>query len=358
MLESEFRQFNMRQNYRLRLWCLYFGITMWLLFALADQLLIASSEHWWMSLLVRLLVFAALLSLLRPLRTEDDERKIDRLIISALLILGAGVAVIISLGHTANQSYPYDGLILISFAVYFLAGLRLAQAIAVSLALLLLYALLETWAGYPPTLLFSNLFFLLAGNLIAGMGCYLLEYKSREQFLNHHLMRQLADHDSLTGLHNRRSFNRKAQLRLRQSRRDKVPMVLLVCDIDHFKAFNDGYGHQQGDHALRQLGRVIGQAARRPLDLAVRMGGEEFAVLLYDMSREQALAHAEGLRLAVLELEIAHARSDTAAALSISIGLACTSPAAVESLEQLYESADKALYRAKAAGRNQVMPWI
>ena len=355
-LESEFRQFSQRQNYRLRMWYLYFGIAMWLLFALADQLWAHSGERWWM-LLVRLLSLGILLSMIRPLQQLQDERKVDRIVICLLLVLGGSAAIIVAIGHSADQGYPYEGLILIIFSIYFLTGLRLLQALSVSLLLVLLSAALDIWAGYPPALLVKNMLFLLSGNLIGGMGCYLLEYKSREHFLNHHLMRELADHDSLTGLHNRRSFNRKFEEIWRQAQRENTALVLLLCDVDHFKAFNDCYGHQPGDVALRKLGRVVGNAARRPLDIAVRMGGEEFAVLLYDMSEEQALAHADAMRTAVLELGIAHARSSTAAVLSISVGLARVSPTVAMPMSMLYERADKALYRAKAAGRNRVVRW-
>lgn len=355
-LEGEYRQFSQRQNFRLRLWCLYFAIVLWPIFSIPDQLLISGGQRWWM-LLVRLLVLCVLLSLVRPLKQQSDERTVDRMILGALLLIGTGAALIITLGHSADPSFPYEGLILISFAAYFLAGLRLVQAAAVSLAFMLIYALMELWAGYPPDLLGKNLFFLFAGNLIAAVGGYQLEYKSREHFLNHQLLRQLANHDSLTGLDNRRSFNHKVERRWRQAQRDNVPLVLLLVDVDHFKAFNDCYGHQLGDQALQQLGQVIGHAARRPLDIAVRMGGEEFAVLLYDMSKEQAQAHAEALRMAVLGLSIPHASSPTTKVLSISIGLAFVRPAAAKSIELVYERADKALYHAKAAGRNQVMQW-
>lgn len=355
-LESEFRRFSLRQNYRLRLWYLYFAIAMWLLFAVADQLWAQSGERWWM-LLVRLLSLGVLLALIRPMQRTKDERKVDRLVIYALLVLSGSAAVIVAIGHAVNQAYPYEGLILIIFSIYFLTGLRLAQAVTVSLLLVLFYALLDIWAGYPPDVLVRNLLFLLSGNLIGAMGCYLLEYKSREHFLHHHLMRELADHDSLTGLHNRRSFARKFEELWRQAQRENADLVLLLVDVDHFKAFNDCYGHQAGDSALRKLGQVIRHAARRPLDIAVRMGGEEFAVLLYGMSAEQALLHAEALRTAVLELAIPHARSTVAEVLSISLGLACVRPEVARPMSVLYERADKALYRAKANGRNQVVQW-
>ena len=355
-LETEFRYFSLRQNYRLRLWYLYFGMALWVAFAFADQLWIQTGERWWM-LLIRMLVLGMLLMAIRPLQKERDVRKVDFLIVCVLLMIGASAAGISAIGQYVEQDYPYEGLILIIFSVYFLVGLRIGQAFTISILVVLCYLLFGFLAGSPHTLLLRNMFFLISGSLIGAMGCYLLEYKSREHFLNHHLMRELADRDSLTGLYNRRSFNRKVEELCRQSLRENADLVLLLCDVDHFKAFNDCYGHQSGDVALRKLGQVIGDAARRPLDLAVRMGGEEFAVLLYGMNAEQALAHAEALRLAVQELAIAHARSSTAQVLSISVGLACVKPEVAKPMSVLYERADKALYRAKANGRNQVVQW-
>jgi diguanylate cyclase (GGDEF)-like protein len=246
---------------------------------------------------------------------------------------------------------------LIIFSTYFLAGLRLGQALLLSLLLISLYTLLEIWAGYPQPLLARNLLFLVSTTIVAALGCYILEFKSREQFLNHHLMRELADHDSLTGLRNRRSFRRKLELLWRQATREKAPLVMLLCDVDHFKAYNDHYGHQAGDLVLRALGQVLEYAARRPLDIAVRMGGEEFAVLLYGMDKDQALTHAEAIRMALLDLAIPHDGSMTAAVVSMSIGLACVVPDESLDMSILYEQADKALYRAKDNGRNRVVQW-
>jgi diguanylate cyclase (GGDEF)-like protein len=196
--------------------------------------------------------------------------------------------------------------------------------------------------------------FLLFGNLIGIVGCYLLEYKSREHFLVSRLMRVLADHDSLTGLHNRRSFNRQLERLWRLAQRDEVSLALLICDIDHFKAYNDHYGHQAGDYVLQRVGQLLAQAGRRPLDMAVRLGGEEFAVLLYDISLDEAQQRAESLRAALEQLQIAHEASTTAAVVTLSVGVACLQPQPVGALTQLYERADRALYVAKGAGRNQV----
>src|SRR5690606_24738611 len=165
------------------------------------------------------------------------------------------------------------------------------------------------------------LLFLLAGNLIGAIGCYQLELKSREHFLISNLLRIQADQDGLTGLHNRRSFNRELTRLWRQAQRDGRHLALLLCDVDHFKAYNDGYGHQAGDLALQRVGEVLQRAARRPLDVAARLGGEEFAVLLYDIAPDAAQQRAETLRLELEACAIEHAGSSTAPVLTLSVGL-------------------------------------
>jgi diguanylate cyclase (GGDEF)-like protein len=165
----------------------------------------------------------------------------------------------------------------------------------------------------------------------------------------------LAEHDSLTGLHNRRSFNRQLERLWRLALRDEVGLAMLICDIDHFKLYNDRYGHQGGDVVLTRIGHLLASAGRRPLDMSVRLGGEEFAVLFYDISAAEAHERGEALRAALEQLQIAHEASTTAPIVTLSIGVACLLPAQGGKIGQLYERADRALYQAKRQGRNRVV---
>src|SRR5690606_21146448 len=229
---------------------------------------------------------------------------------TCILALGVGAALIIGIAHHADPGYPYEGLLLVSMAAYFLVGLRLNEALACSLIVLFAYVLAEWFAGLAMPRLVNNVLFLVLGNLTGAVGCYLLEYRSREHFLISRLMRLLAYHDSLTGLHNRRSFNWQFERLWRQAQREGKSMALLLCDVDHFKAYNDCYGHHAGDMALQRVGALIRQAARRPLDMGVRLGGEEFAVLLFDIGATEAWQRAEALRQSLEEAGIAHRGSD------------------------------------------------
>ena len=155
--------------------------------------------------------------------------------------------------------------------------------------------------------------------------------------------------DELTGLYNRRFFNRVLQQELERSRRYGEPVSLLMVDIDHFKKFNDSYGHLAGDQALCQLAQVL-QKTCRTLDHLTRFGGEEFALILPQADREQALSAAERHRLAV---ESHPLQGGDHRRLTISVG-AATYPEDASTGLELLEMADQALYQAKRSGKNNV----
>ncbi len=351
-LEHEFTQFHERESVELKRIALYVGLVVWILFGLSDWWLIQGAEFW-LAQLVRVLVLGVLLFSFAMFRRVSSQW-VERFSMVSMLAVGLGAAAIVAIAHTVDVNYPYEGLLLVCFAAYFLVGLRLLQALFVSLLVLASYLVMEVLADLPETRLWNNFLFLLVGNFIGAVGCYLLEYKSREHFLMRRLLRLLADHDSLTGLHNRRSFNRQLDQLWRQAQREQESLALLTCDVDHFKAYNDHYGHPAGDQVLQKLGHLLADAARRPLDMAARIGGEEFAVLLYGVDQQQAVAHAESLREALLGLQLAHERSKTLPVVSMSIGVACLRPVEGIALASLLAQADQALYRAKDSGRNQV----
>ncbi len=353
-LEAEYRQYMREDNFDLKRIALCVGMVLWMAFAILDFSLIDGPQLWWM-LVVRCSVLAMLLVCAFLILQRKHVHLLVPLSLTCIIGLGLGAASVVAIAHTVDMTYPYEGLLLVCMAAYFLVGLRLSEALASSLVVLLAYLLLESLAGLPIPRLINNGLFLLFGNLMGAVGCYLLEFKSREHFLVSRLMRVLADHDSLTGLHNRRSFDRQLERLWRQAQREDKRLALLLCDIDHFKAYNDCYGHQAGDNVLQRVGAVLADAARRPLDMSVRLGGEEFAVLLYDITDEQARERAEALRLALEKLGIRHERSDTAAMVTMSVGVSCLLPAQEWDVGQLYERADRSLYEAKAFGRNQVV---
>jgi diguanylate cyclase (GGDEF)-like protein len=160
-------------------------------------------------------------------------------------------------------------------------------------------------------------------------------------------LEELAITDALTGLRNRRKFDIEIDNEWRRAARQRTPLALLMIDADHFKAFNDTHGHQAGDQVLVGIAICISDSVRRAGDCGARYGGEEFAVLLPGCSATDAFNLAETIRQKVMQW------SDGPAVNTVSVGVASLTPSANLHWALLVEAADKALYAAKANGRNQ-----
>ena len=166
-------------------------------------------------------------------------------------------------------------------------------------------------------------------------------------------LRCLACQDDLTGTANRRQFNDSLRQEWARGVRDGLPLGLLMVDIDHFKAFNDTYGHPLGDLCLRQVADAMRSAPRRAGDLLARYGGEEFAVLLPNTPLAGAVAVGEAIVRQMAETALAHAGSPTGF-VTLSIGAASMIPSGLAGPADLVQAADRALYAAKRNGRNRV----
>jgi len=168
-------------------------------------------------------------------------------------------------------------------------------------------------------------------------------------------LRKLSTLDGLTGIANRRRFDDELLRTWRRGQRESSPVALILMDIDHFKAFNDHYGHLAGDDCLRRVAQVLAQNVKRPFDLVARYGGEEFAVLLPDTAAFGALQVAENLRQAVEVLNIANSHANAVRRVTISGGVAAAVPKSESQPACLIAAADACLYRAKREGRNRVV---
>lgn len=189
---------------------------------------------------------------------------------------------------------------------------------------------------------------------ILQMRACLLDVSRRLDDTNRELVR-MATIDALTGIPNRRRFDEAFQKEWRRALRRQYPIGLLMCDIDYFKQFNDSHGHQAGDECIKAVARTIEAALKRPGDLVARYGGEEFAVILPETDRAGAAIIAENVRAAATALMIPHRGSAVAEHVTLSIGAACITPPrkSLGEGEQLVEAADRALYQAKAGGRDR-----
>nr|WP_297458750.1 diguanylate cyclase [uncultured Halomonas sp.] len=177
----------------------------------------------------------------------------------------------------------------------------------------------------------------------------------REQ--NDKLLEQTLN-DPLTGLGNRRLLEQRLDTALPLSRRRMAPLSALMIDVDHFKAYNDHYGHPAGDDCLLEIANVLRDIFRRDTDIVVRLGGEEFIVVLLDIDLDEAVQLAEAMRGMLQAVGIPHETSPTAPVVTVSIGVATAQPGTPIDVENLIACADTALYQCKAMGRNCITSCI
>ena len=167
-------------------------------------------------------------------------------------------------------------------------------------------------------------------------------------------LKHLVGVDALTGIANRRHFDRALEREVRRARRDAQPLSLVFLDLDEFKLFNDSYGHTRGDEVLRKVAQTLDETFRRGGDLVARYGGEEFAVVLPGVDGRRAGLYAERLRRRIWRLAIPYNASQLTDRVTISGGVATVYPPASATPDDLLFAADKALYRAKCLGRNRI----
>ena len=171
-------------------------------------------------------------------------------------------------------------------------------------------------------------------------------------------LEKMASMDGLTGLANRRLFDKTLKKEMLRAKRNKSPISLIMADIDNFKDYNDNYGHQAGDECLKKIAQAIENSTNRPADLAARYGGEEFAVILPDTNQKGAEKVAEKIRKKIISLELEHALSEISDYVTLSLGVnssKISSKVDESRIENFIEKADNALYKAKENGRNQVV---
>lgn len=180
-----------------------------------------------------------------------------------------------------------------------------------------------------------------------------IDESTRKSFLESRLIAEFAEYDALTGTKNRRMFDEHLARLWQQAIEDRRSIAVLLIDVDYFKKYNDHYGHQAGDRALRRVAETLQKFVDRPLDVLARYGGEEFAVVLKDTECRQAAHIAESMRRAVAELAIEQ-RDGISGRVTISVGAAVLMPTAERGPRGALQLADQALYEAKVRGRNRV----
>lgn len=288
-------------------------------------------------------------------------RRIATKLYPLLLVVIGGLASHVDLHYEASRLplvLRYEAGLLIVSSFFFL-GITFWTALCCGLLIMLVDGVMAQWRLEGPLLaehwIATGYYLVLL--FIGATGRFVHEFSQREQFLMRKLLGWVAEHDALTGLANRRHYDSSLRVRLSQARRDRMPMALLLADLDDFKVYNDTLGHPAGDELLRVFGVRFAEFARRPLDVAARTGGEEFALLLYDTDEAGAEVIAGNILKSLRENALPHPSEWPRGPLTLSIGVAVANER--DTAETLYKRADTALYRAKAGGKNRfVLSWL
>jgi len=247
---------------------------------------------------------------------------------------------------------PFYFLTTYSIALFFLGGQLFREALFATAAMIITCGATLAYTGQDVA---SLIYHVVVLSITGAVGAFVyrgVERQLRTSFLERGLMGELVARDGLTGLKNRGAFDDYFPRMWQQALRDRRSLALLLIDVDHFKPYNDRYGHQAGDQTLRRVAQVVQGFARRPLDIAARYGGEEFVLALFDLSAQSVRELADQLRRAIHDLNISHEDSPTAPFVTASIGVAIVAPRMGRSPDGAVQIADEALYSAKRSGRN------
>jgi diguanylate cyclase (GGDEF)-like protein len=278
-------------------------------------------------------------------------------LIASTAVTVAGISVMTISGLAAASGSPQfqmgDVLVMV-YGTLFL-GLLFRVVMIVASCLIASFIALGLYLGVAPQDLGFAASVLVATGLMAVLSAGRVERLVRTNFIETQLLNDIAERDGLSGLYNRRMFDTLTQRLWQQAKRESEALQVVLVDIDHFKRFNDLYGHQAGDDCIRRVAAVLARHAKRPLDFCARYGGEEFALVLYAPAFTDPGALPEQIRRDILAQQVPHAGSEAAGVITVSVGSAIAGAGTRRSLAGLIQTADEALYNAKQLGRNRVL---
>lgn len=280
----------------------------------------------------------------------------------AVDMVGCGALVwlqiYMELSHMPGALFLYLALLVFTSALY-MSSIMLWRAFIAGLAAIMTYGLGQVFVQplmrteFLP--LSHSLFFLLITVLIGSATGWQREYSARHQFLLSRLLEEAAQHDSLTGLLNHGAFIAHCERVWQQAIRERKRVGLIIADIDFFKRYNDRFGHLAGDQCIKLISEIFLHATGRGLDAAGRLGGEEFSILWYDVDPLKLTQMAERIRKRVASLTLSpHQAPETLSHVTVSVGALSILPEFGNKLHAALNLADKALYKAKAKGRDRV----
>lgn len=294
---------------------------------------------------------------------------LEVIVVGAGLIAAASLAFILSETKSPLAYYYHVGFVVVIIYGNVVQRLRFWYATVFSVAMLGIHvAGILVLGSFPERLLWPIVSIVLSSIVFSLTANYVMERDERKRYLltlrergvvreltrAHERLQELSREDALTGLYNRRHFQEYAEHVWERGQFDASHVSILMVDVDHFKKYNDRYGHPAGDECLAQVAKVLQATLRRPEDLTARYGGEEFIAILPQTELNYAVGVAERVRAAVEAMQLRHESSTTSHYVTVSIGVASSKADFLLKLSTLISAADQALYQAKHEGRNQV----
>ncbi len=318
--------------------------------------------------LIRVFIAIPILAILALSTTHLGDRYLQPIIALCACIFVAGLVALSLTAIEPFKHYFSSAITMVMLVVFVLSRLQFYWGVLA--AAIMLATLNVGFIGFSDAsfkLLTINNFVFFASAVASLTGTFLVERGLRQNYLQSRLLsfekhgleeanlrlQYLTAIDGLTQLANRRSLDMTLTTEWQRAQRKQEPLAILMIDVDHFKLFNDHYGHQAGDECLKEVAAALKDFARRPGDLAARYGGEEFVIVLTGANARQANLVGEKVRDKILQLAIPHQHSSHGT-VTASIGVASTIPDGKSGPEALVLEADRALYRAKKTGRNRV----
>jgi diguanylate cyclase (GGDEF)-like protein len=290
------------------------------------------------------------------------------------VITGSGFIYMVAIAPVETAWLNFIGIIICLIFGYTFIRSRIIAATLSGLTLFVIYVVTMLQIKSAESVFLTiTIFTLVLTNILGIIICYITEFTARKNYilnylidrersrtkqaneklkvLNKHL-KKLSYLDGLTQIANRRLFDERLESDYMRAARSTVSLTLIMIDIDYFKLYNDYYGHQAGDKCLKQVAQVIDSNCRRSNDFAARYGGEEFGVILFDAGADDAEKLGKKIQNNLADLSIKHEKSQVSDLVTISVGIASIIPDPSNSIGNLVESADQALYHAKSIGRN------
>ena len=345
------------------------GVVLYSVFAILDYWFLPETKH--LSWLVRFAVVCpVLIAGFAATFFAKHYKTLEAFVFAGVFTAGLGIILIIIVGNNESNSIYWAGLLLVIVFTFILTLIRFSIA-SLSMTLLVgLYASIGACLdNIESHVFFASLLFLVSALVIGMTGGYMLELYRRRDYQQvcalsekskqlDELSREykkLSLIDELTGIPNRRYFEQYFDMNWRKATFSGTCIAILFIDVDHFKKYNDKYGHQAGDSCLAQVASILSNDLHRPDDFVARYGGEEFIGVLSNTNIRGVEIVCERLRTSVENMKINTGTPMETSRVTISIGAAIVQPQHTDNKDDLIANADHALYIAKKNGRNQII---